>query len=123
MGYRSDVHAIFYHMSLEKVDAFVAAVKLKGHWEKLDPITLKTVEGDEHKPMLMVEYVDSGVKWYDGYPRPSAMNEMFEIADTLDLHYEFVRIGENYEDISVVRSSDSEGYLAIHRNIVSYYNE
>lgn len=127
MGYRSEVRIMIYDADATKMNAFIAAATLKGYWDKFDcdgkQLMLRTVEGDEHKAMLMVEYFGDGVKWYDTYEDVQAMEHMLELAGTMGVQYEFIRLGEDIEDIDIRRSDEADYYLSISRHIHACYNE
>lgn len=123
MGYRSDVEAVFY--------------------TKKDDLPVLKLWLDENFPM--VEFAEDihwfnkmnyrgmavkmrGVKWYDGFPSVRAFDdavskfrEMFCSDLGVEHHfaYEFVRIGEDYNDIEVDRDGDHEYILDVHQKITS----
>lgn len=120
MGYRSDVVAAFYVSKAEHLPA----LKL---WL------------DENFPMDMfdenIRWFDRGMvlqgeswKWYDSYPDVQAFNaaadKFVELCnkevseDTPTFNYEFMRVGEDYDDVDVVREGIGyECVLGVQREI------
>ena len=79
------------------------------------------IEGFQY---LLLE-IDS-IKWYEGYEEVDVYTRAFSKWDTMFedeyepeqgsiFHYEFVRFGEDYEDIVYDRSVDSDMILGIER--------
>ena len=120
MGYRSDVTAVFY---VSKVEHFPV---LKLWLDENFPIK----EFDEN-----IRWFDKGmvfecpdVKWYGSFPDVKAFefaaDKFIElcnaevIEDTPTFNYEFVRIGEELDDVEVIREGiDSHYILEVSRNI------
>jgi hypothetical protein len=110
MGYRSDVVAAFY-ATPDKAAAMKLYVdenfpeELAGN---LRPINNKLYQG--------YLFEDENVKWYDSYPEVMAFNKFvsnyLELAEQEEIRwaYEFVRIGEDSDDIEENRS-DYADYL------------
>jgi hypothetical protein len=120
MGYRSDVAAVFY---VNKVEHFPV---LKLWLDENFPIK----EFDEN-----IRWFDRGmvfecenVKWYDSSPDVQAFDAAqgkfidlcnAEVSDgTPTFNYEFIRVGEDYNDVEVEREGiDYEYLLEVVRNI------
>jgi len=122
MGYRSDVTIVMYPKRKEDF----AALKL--YVDENLPDEFEVREDDNHTKgfkYLLLE-LDS-IKWYEGYEDIDVYTCTFSSWDTLFrdeyepesgalFHYEFVRIGEDYEDIVKDCSSGAENILGIDRN-------
>jgi len=119
MGYRSDVTIVMYPKRKEDF----AALKL--YVDENLPDQFEVHERDEGDKYLMLE-LDS-IKWYEGYEEVDVYTRAFSKWDTMFrdeaepddeplFHYEFVRIGEDYEDIVYDRSLDSDMILGVDRN-------
>ena len=122
MGYRSDVTIVMYPKRKEDF----AALKL--YVDENLPDEFEVHEDDNHTKgfkYLLLE-LDS-IKWYEGYEDIDVYTCTFSEWDTLFrdeyepesgtlFHYEFVRIGEDYEDIVKDCSSGAENILGIDRN-------
>lgn len=120
MGYRSDVAAVFY---VSKVEHFPV---LKLWLDENFPIK----EFDE-----TIRWFDRGmvfecenVKWYDSSPDVQTFNAAqgkfidlcnAEVSEgTPTFNYEFIRVGEDYNDVEVEREGiDYEYLLEVVRNI------
>ena len=118
MGYRSDVTIVMYPKRKEDF----AALKL--YADETFPDKFEVHERDEGDKYLLLE-IDS-IKWYEGYEEVDVYTRAFSKWDTMFedeyepeqgsiFHYEFVRIGEDYEDIVYDRSVDSDMILNIER--------
>ena len=121
MGYRSDVTIVMYPKRKEDF----ALLKLYADETFPDKFEVhednNRIEGFRY---LMLE-LDS-IKWYEGYEEVDVYTRAFSEWDTMFrdeaepddeplFHYEFVRFGEDYEDIVYDRSVDSDMILGIER--------
>ena len=121
MGYRSDVTIVMYPKRKEDF------ALLKLYADETFPDTFEVHEDNnriEGFRYLMLEF--EGIKWYEGYEEIDVYTRAFSEWDTLFrdeaepddeplFHYEFVRIGEDYEDIVYDRSLDSDMILGVER--------
>lgn len=134
MGYRSDVHIAFYltkgtHDTPPTPDNPLlpfAALKL---WfdetypvkEAKDEWCAEVEYGDDH---ILLTYTD--VKWYAGYDHPNKVSDAFALFSTAFRsderdhrgQYEFVRIGEDTDDIESERSSYADHRSNVERRII-----
>ena len=127
MGYRSDVTIIMYP-SADHRDKFAA---LKLYVDENLPDEFKVVgEGDRR---YLHCYID-GVKWYDSYEEVDTYSKLFSEwdemfadpddpsakkgwqADTI-FQYEFLRIGEDYEDVEYHQSYGADHALNMSREV------
>ena len=127
MGYRSDVTMIMYP-SADHRDKFAA---LKLYVDENLPDEFKVVgEGDRR---YLHCYID-GVKWYDSYEEVDTYSKLFSEwdemfadpddpsakkgwqADTI-FQYEFLRIGEDYEDVEYHQSYGADHALNMSREV------
>ena len=121
MGYRSDVTIVMYPKRKEDF----AALKLYVDENLPDQFEVhednNRIEGFRY---LMLEF--DSIKWYEGYEEVDVYTRAFSKWDTMFedeyepeqgsiFHYEFVRLGEDYEDIVYDRSVDSDMILGIER--------
>jgi hypothetical protein len=117
MGYRSDVTIVMYPKRKEDF------ALLKLYADETFPDQFEVHE--EGFQYLMLE-LDS-VKWYEGYEEVDVYTRAFSEWDTMFrdeyepesgtlFHYEFMRIGEDMEDIVYDCSSDAEHILGVDRN-------
>jgi hypothetical protein len=128
MGYRSDVTILFYG---EEKDYPVLKLWVQ---ENLEPV-IKEYDWDklEHYErhgkfagnLVGFVFRASDVKWYDGYPDIKAMedcvntfNETFDENNETKLAFDYIRLGEEYEDIEVRYSDHSDNILNVCREVV-----
>jgi hypothetical protein len=117
MGYRSDVVAAFY-ATPDKA----AAVKLyvdENFPEELAG-NLRPIKNAYYQGYM---FEDQHVKWYDSYPEVIAFNRFvsnfLELAEQEEIAwcYEFMRIGEDNDDIEETQSDYADNQLRVVRNI------
>jgi len=136
MGYRSDVKIVFYltkgttDTPPTKDNPLVPFAALKFWFEETYPVReakdewcaeIDYGEGLDH---VLIHYTD--VKWYPGYEHVMAVESVFEKfseafrSNERDhrAQYEFVRIGENDDDIERESSSYADHRLYVVRDIV-----
>jgi hypothetical protein len=109
MGYRSVVTAIVYgdeealttYMTKEKLSSEDNVFTMfKGQLKHMAlPFARKTV----YALQLELEHV----KWYDEYEDVVRWTQFMQQAPDNDLNYEFIRIGEDYDDIEKDEGGDS----------------
>lgn len=121
MGYRSDVTIVMYPKRNEDFNM------LKLYADETFPDKFEVCEDNnriEGFRYLMLE-LDS-IKWYEGYEEVDAYTRAFSEWDTMFrdeyepesgslFHYEYLRIGEDYEDIVYDQSEGSEVILSVDR--------
>ena len=116
MGYRSDVTIVMYPKRKEDF----AALKL--YVDETFPDKFEVHE--EGFQYLLLE-IDS-IKWYEGYEEVDVYTRAFSKWDTMFIdeyepeqgsifHYEFVRFGEDYEDIVKDCSEYCDHILGVER--------
>ena len=121
MGYRSDVTIMMYPKF--------------GHRDKFAALKLYVDENLPDQFEVFGEGYDrylhcfiGGVKWYDGYEQVNAYNKAFsewgdmfrdeeEPEDAPLFHYEFMRIGEEWEDVDYDCSYGSDNLLNLSREV------
>lgn len=124
MGYRSEVKAVFYAPKKKW-----AAMKL--YVDENFPTVGDLIKDEDLKEFEVGGYCgylfeQDDVKWYDSYAEVIAFNEFVSAflelaegdnAEALEWSYEFVRLGENYDDIETVYSDDCAYLLDVKREI------
>jgi len=118
MGYRSDVQALIYSLGGE--DNLLNYDKLK----TLMNTTFKDVFeawgedyfswDDKHR---VLKFDANSVKWYDSFPDVAKFTEFLAQVHALDYEYEFIRIGEDDNDVESDRTGDAEGFMYVSRSI------
>ena len=135
MGYRSDVHAVFYTTREEELPL------LKLYVDENFPDELRCHLGAiDSNRIYGYEMICENVKWYESYPDVKAFNafkgKYLALLDELHAqrlvtpdgridgkrwHYEFVQLGEETEDIECERSAMAENVLSVSRQIETDY--
>ena len=121
MGYRSNVEIVIYGPT-DRVTAFIAAQRVLGaKWMEYEhDVTAyhRPYKPEEHWTMIHAAYHD--VKWYEGYDEVQAWNALMnDVADDDFLNYEYVRVGEEYEDVECeVHGSEREYFIYPSRDII-----
>jgi hypothetical protein len=129
MGYRSDVTILFYGgekdypiLKLWIQENLEPVLKEYG-WNDLEPYE----RHNQHNSLVLKGFVfkASDVKWYDSYPDVKAMedcvttfNETFGENNKTELAFDYIRLGEEYEDIEVRYSDHSYNILNVNREVV-----
>jgi len=118
MGYRSDVTVVMYPKNANDF------ALLKLYVDENLPDQFEVCEADTGLKYLLLE-IDS-VKWYEGYEEVDVYTRAFSEWNTMFrdeadpegeplFHYEFVRFGEDYEDIVKDCSTYCDHILGIER--------
>jgi len=123
MGYRSDVTALIYPDGGEHSALNYDKLKL------LMNTTFKQVfdewggerefsDGWEwNDNMLVLQFTATSVKWYDSYPEIEHFVKFLGEVQELEYQYEFIRIGEDTDDIESDSTGDANHYLSVNRTI------
>ena len=131
MGYRSDVTIAMYltnvrsSLPTEAVSLPFAALKL--WFDETYPVEMAREEWDAEitygDDYILVRYFD--VKYYDDYVHPNDVKEVLEkFCDAFGYgpdaraHWEFMRVGEELEDVKENASPYSECRLRLKREII-----
>lgn len=106
MGYRSEVGAV---LAVPVADHARMAAIIELEMDSADPLPFKAYPSEEKNAVYYVLHV-SYVKWYDEYDCVKAYYRIVRSLQELDTWaLNFLRIGEEYEDIEVIsESSDNE---------------
>jgi hypothetical protein len=148
MGYRSNVVAVFYAQDRigdeHKERNERNRAKLKLFVEANFPDDLRGSDGDgldvfDTPTRLLYEFKNTDVKWYDSYPEVIAFEQFWdsfgnlctkhipdapaEDADTesVDWAAEFIRLGENVDDVEDRSSGEADWLLRVSRTIETDY--
>jgi hypothetical protein len=68
----------------------------------------------------VVDFAIDDVKWYPSYPDVQAFERMLREVEELGYCYEFVRVGEDNNDIEMRDSDHTNGYLGVTTSITCY---
>ena len=118
MGYRSDVMALVYPAGGEHNLLNYDKLKL------LMNTTFKDVfeawGGDyftweDHHRVL--KFYAPSVKWYESYPEVDRFAKFLAEVHALEYEYEFIRVGEEDDDLETDSTGDAENYMYVERTI------
>jgi hypothetical protein len=124
MGYRSDVHALFYTTIKEDLPV------LKLYMDENYPKDLHDLEEISSNRIYGYEMKYENVKWYSEYSDVKAFDafrtKYLALLDAQEENgkewaFEFVRIGEETEDVECESSMASLGVLSVSRSIECDY--
>lgn len=126
MGYRSDVRAhIYSHRIVGDPDNTVAVADGYARLKLIMSTTYKEFMeywGDSfcwNDNRQFLDFGMSGVKWYDEYPEIKKFMEFLAEIEELDFEYEFIRMGEETDDVDRQSSDEADWFLEVRREIVS----
>jgi hypothetical protein len=134
MGYRSEVRSCIYSDDLELFDAFIAGQKLAeprvfddSNWFKdnirFTEVVYKDVQGVIVQHIKILDLQCDDVKWYTDFDDVKAWHKMLINAEEQGLNYEFVRVGEESDDIEREEGGESvEHFLYPTTSISCEYN-
>jgi hypothetical protein len=118
MGYRSDVQALIYPANGDTNLLEYDKLKL------LFNTTFRNVFeawgedyfswNDAHRAL---KFSANSVKWYDSYPEVLTFVKFLADVQELGYEYEFLRLGEEDDDIEEDSTGDSEGFMYVQRTI------
>jgi hypothetical protein len=116
MGYRSEVMALVYtYNEPQKYEAL--KMLMNTTFKEIFDEWGEDFEWVDGANVLRFEADD--VKWYDSYSQVRKFYEFLEEVERLGYLTEFIRVGENTDDVEMRASRDSCGYLNVARQIVS----
>jgi hypothetical protein len=134
MGYRSAVKSCIYSDDLELFDAFIAGQKLAeprlfedDNWFKnnirFTEVVYKDVQGVIVQHIKILDMQCDDVKWYDDFEDVKGWTRLLANAEEQGLNYEFVRVGEESDDIESEYGGESvEHFLYPTTSISCEYN-
>jgi hypothetical protein len=118
MGYRSDVKAIIYPLGGDQNLLEYDKLKLLFNTTFQDVFTAWGEDyfswDDNHRALI---FDANSVKWYDSYPEVQKFIKFLADVHELGYEYEFMRIGEEDDDVETDRTGDAEGYMYVSRSI------
>lgn len=124
MGYRSNIRCLIYPSGIENAERDEKYEALK----TIMNTTFKEVFDmwSEHFTVddtnMVIDFAIEDVKWYEGYPDVSAFDEMLPAIEDLGFVYEFVRVGEDSNDIEHRQSNaEHNGYLNTRTEIICHF--
>ena len=117
MGYRSDVAVVIYGDSRDAEK--YALLKTLMNTTFKEAYTEFDGNAEWHDDKHVLEFAMEDVKWYDGYGDVKLFMAMLEdIVDLEGFNYEFIRIGEDANDIDEQYGGENcEHTLSVSRSI------
>jgi len=120
MGYRSEVTAIFYCHNQDDYPSMKLFVE-----ENIGGTFKEDITEEESNERKYIKFYLEDVKWYDSYSDVIQFNKFIEafveLADDdeskLTWAYEFVRFGEELNDIEVTESDGADNVLHVYRGV------
>jgi len=117
MGYRSDVTTLIYGDGLNQQGYDLIKTLMNTTFKGVYDEWESNFEWLDHKRVLQFE--TEAIKWYDSYPDVKSFMDMLDvIGDIAGLNYEFIRVGEDDDDIEKQQRGEDLRYaLSITRSI------
>jgi hypothetical protein len=118
MGYRSDVQALIYPANGDQNLLEYDKLKLLFNTTFQDVFTAWGEDyfswDDKHRAL---KFDANSVKWYDSYPEIKTFVRFLADVQELGYEYEFIRIGEEDDDVETDSTGDAEGFMYVQRTI------
>jgi hypothetical protein len=120
MGYRSVVEAVFYTRNEEEYPLLKLYVEenFPKFWKDEDIDCLKPIKANN---VWGCHFIADNVKWYTDYSDIREFNEFagefISFGEDRNWKYEFVRLGEQADDVEEHRSDNAEFILSVCREI------
>jgi len=125
MGYRSDVMAVFYTYDPNEYPAMKLFIDENIPEFFRDDEYMRLFSGGMPKHVQGIKFTMNGMKWYPSYPEvkgfEQALEKFKELSAEVDSKWccEFVRVGEEVEDIEEHQSYNAENLIYVSRTIES----
>lgn len=124
MGYRSDVMAVFY--TYDPIEYPAMKLFIDEHVPDVFRTDeyMRVFESNSGNNLRGIKFTMNGWKWYESYPEiqgfEQAMAKFEKLADEgSKWNWEFVRLGEEVEDVEERHSYNSENLIYVVRSIES----
>ena len=126
MGYRSDVMAVFYTYDPSEYPAMKLFIDEHIPEFFRSDEYMRLFSGGMPRHVQGIKFTMNGMKWYPSYPEVQAFEEAIrkfeKLSDGGDKWlWEFVRLGEEVEDVEERSCSESESLLYVVRSIECDY--
>jgi hypothetical protein len=123
MGYRSDVTALIYPDGGEHSALNYDKLKLlmnttfKELFDEWGGVREGSDGWEWNDDMLVLQFTATSVKWYDSFPEIDRFVKFLGEVQELEYQYEFIRLGEDADDIEEDSTGDANSYLSVTRSI------
>lgn len=122
MGYRSDVMAVFYTYDPTEYPAMKLFIDEHIPEFFRDDEYMRLFSGGMPKHVQGIKFTMNGMKWYPSYPDVQRFEQAIEKFEKLSdggdkWLWEFVRLGEEIEDVEERSCAEAESLLYVNRSI------
>ena len=122
MGYRSDVMAVFYTYDPTEYPAMKLFIDEHIPAFFRDDEYMRLCSGGMPKHVQGIQFTMNGMKWYPSYPDVQRFEQAIEKFEKLSdggdkWLWEFVRLGEEIEDVEERSCAEAESLLYVNRSI------
>jgi len=122
MGYRSDVMAVFYTYDPTEYPAMKLFIDENVPEFFRSDEYMRLFSGGMPKHVQGIKFTMNGVKWYESYPDVKGFEQAIEKFEKLSdggdkWLWEFVRLGEEIEDVEERSCAEAESLLYVNRSI------
>jgi len=126
MGYRSDVMAVFYTYDPSEYPAMKLFIDEHIPEFFRSDEYMRLFSGGMPRHVQGIKFTMNGMKWYPSYPEVQAFEQAIQKFEKLSdggdkWLWEFVRLGEEVEDVEERSCSESESLLYVVRSIECDY--
>ena len=124
MGYRSDVVAVFYTYDPMEYPAMKLFIDEHVPDVFRTDEYMRVFESNSGNNLRGIKFTMNGWKWYESYPEIQGFEQALEKFEKLadegsKWNWEFVRLGEEVEDVEERHSYNSENLIYVVRSIES----
>jgi hypothetical protein len=122
MGYRSDVMAVFYTYDPTEYPAMKLFIDEHIPEFFRSDEYMRLFSGGMPRHVQGIKFTMNGMKWYPSYPDVQGFEQAIEKFEKLSdggdkWLWEFIRLGEEVEDVEERSCSESESLLYVNRSI------
>lgn len=122
MGYRSDVMAVFYTYDPNEYPAMKLFIDENVPEFFRSDEYMRLFSGGMPKQVQGIKFTMNGMKWYPSYPDVQGFEQAIEKFEKLSdggdkWLWEFVRLGEEVEDVEEKSCAEAESLLYVNRSI------
>ena len=126
MGYRSDVMAVFYTYDPTEYPAMKLFIDENVPEFFRSDEYMRLFSGGMPRHVQGIKFTMNGMKWYPSYPDVQGFEEAIRKFEKLSdggdkWMWEFVRLGEEVEDVEERCGGEAEGFLYVVRSIECDY--
>ena len=124
MGYRSDVVAVFYTYDPMEYPAMKLFIDEHVPDVFRTDEYMRVFESNSGNNLRGIKFTMNGWKWYESYPEIRGFEQAIETFEAISVsgskwYWEFVRLGEEVEDVDEKQGYNSENLLYVVRSIES----